>query len=287
MKGVPMHRREFITLLGGAGACSTSWPRAARAQQNDRVRALQIRILRLQAEAAADKIAEFIIGIESQIGWTVQLPWSAGTIDQRKYDGVRLLRQVAAITELAQLDASGIEQLKVSRPTMRFHWRLVLSKQDYSQDPKFTEAVAKKVYYGPIYFREYGPVNASVSAPYMALSLAGTRRDAGVSVAEVNLKLIQDVVRATKVGDGGVAYVVDTQGRVIAHPDISLVQRDFSSLAQVQVARAAGSSAAMEPVQVARGINGREVLTTYAAVSPLGWLVFVELPAEEANAPAQ
>ena len=30
--------------------------------------------------------------------------WSAGTIEQRRFDGLRLLRQVPAITELAQLD---------------------------------------------------------------------------------------------------------------------------------------------------------------------------------------
>jgi hypothetical protein len=33
----------------------------------------------------------------------------------------------------------------------------------------------------------------------MTLSIAGTRRDAGVSVAEVNLKLIWDVVTRIKV----------------------------------------------------------------------------------------
>ena len=77
-----------------------------------------IRIQREQAEAAAAKISQFIKEIESQVGWTTQLPWSAGTIDQRRFDGLRLLRQVPAITELSQLDATGREQLRVSRLAM-------------------------------------------------------------------------------------------------------------------------------------------------------------------------
>src|SRR6185369_17915909 len=40
-----------------------------------------------------------------------------------------------------------------------------------------------------------------------------------------------------------------------------------------------------ETVQEAENIEGRKVLTAYAPVAPLGWLVFVELPAEEAYAP--
>src|SRR5262245_7839264 len=39
-----------------------------------------IRIQREQAEAAAAKISQFIKEIESQVGWTTQLPWSAGTL---------------------------------------------------------------------------------------------------------------------------------------------------------------------------------------------------------------
>jgi hypothetical protein len=154
-----------------------------------------IRIQREQAEAAAAKIGQFIKEIESQVGWTTQLPWSAGTIDQRRFDGLRLLRQVPAITELSQLDATGSEQLRVSRLAMD----VVASKADLSKEPKFAEAVAHKVYYGPVYFRRE-------SEPYMTLALAGTRRDAGVSVAEVNLKLIWDVVSQIKVGNRGHAY---------------------------------------------------------------------------------
>src|SRR5215510_9277502 len=51
-----------------------------------------IRIQREQAEAAAAKIGQFIKELESQVGWTTQLPWTAGTIDQRRFDGLRLLR---------------------------------------------------------------------------------------------------------------------------------------------------------------------------------------------------
>ena len=107
---------------------------------------------------------------------------------------------------------------------------------DLSKDPKVHRGRrANKVYYGPVYFRRE-------SEPYMTLSLAGTRKDAGVSIAEVNLKLIWDVVSQIKVGERGHAYVVGAQGRLIAHPDISLVLRntDMSKLAQVQAARAGG-----------------------------------------------
>jgi hypothetical protein len=148
-----------------------------------------IRVQREQAEAAAAKIGQFIKEIESQIGWTTQLPWSASTLEQRRFDGLRLLRQSAAITELSQLDSSGKEQLRVSRLAMD----VVGSQTDLSKDPKFSETVAKKVYYGPVYFRRE-------SEPYMTLALAGTRRDAGVSVCEVNLKLIWDVISQIKVG---------------------------------------------------------------------------------------
>jgi two-component system, NtrC family, sensor kinase len=235
-----------------------------------------IRIQREQAEAAAAKIGQFIKEIESQLGWTTQLPWSAGSIEQRRFDALRLLRQVPAITELAQLDATGKERLRVSRLAMD----VVGSGADLSNDPKFTEAAARKVYYGPVYFRRE-------SEPYMTLAIAGTRRDAGVSVAEVNLKLIWDVVSQIKVGERGHAYVVDAQSRLIAHPDISLVLRntDMSKLAQVHAARGTASGSPSQTVRESENIEGREVLTAYAPVSPLGWLVFVELPAGEAYAP--
>src|SRR5262249_52844297 len=104
----------------------------------------------------------------------------------------------------------------------------------------------------PVYFR-------NKSEPYITLAIAGS--DGSVTVAEVNLKAIQDMVTATRVGDHGVAFVVDTRGRVIAHSDGGMVQRDFSDLAHVQAATLAG------PIHAVQTVNGRQVIANYAIVA--------------------
>ena len=207
----------------------------------------------------------------------------------RRFDALRLLRQVPAITELAQIDSTGKERLRVSRLAMD----VIDSGLDLSREPKFAEAVAHKVYYGPVYFRRE-------SEPYMTLSLAGTRKDAGVTIAEVNLKLIWDVVSQIKVGENGRAYVVGSQGQLIAHPDISLVLRNTDMSKLIQVQRALEGRAAPQPaaspqsqrfanpntdsLQAEPNIQGQQVLTASAPILPLRWIMFVELPEQEAYA---
>src|ERR1700710_595024 len=74
-------------------------------------KAALIRIQHEQAEAAAAKIGQFIKEIESQLGWTTQLPWSAGSIEQRRFDALRLLRQGAAVPHPAAGGLTGRERL--------------------------------------------------------------------------------------------------------------------------------------------------------------------------------
>ena len=243
-------------------------PQLVQANGRLDVRALRSQILHMQAERIADKLTQFIKESQNQVAWTTQLPPTAD-VDQRRIDALRLLRQTPAITELSQLDAEGKEFIKVSRLAMD----VVGSGTDYSKEAKFTETVAKKIYYGPVYMRRG-------SEPYMTLAMTGWRFDAGVSVVELNLKPMWDIVQQNKVGDHGVAYVVDADGRVIAHPDydVSKSLRDLSSLAQVREAR---SSPATGWARFARDMNDKRVVAAYARVPGPGWLVFVELPIEE------
>jgi signal transduction histidine kinase/HAMP domain-containing protein len=238
------------------------------------------RLQREKAAAAALRIEQFVRDLEHQLAWIAQTPWGARgiPIDQRRLDSLRLLRQVPAITELSHLDPKGREQLRVSRLAMD----VLGSNQDFSGDARFREALARKVYFSPVYFRKE-------SEPYMTIALAGSGEDSGVVAAEANLKFIWDVVSSMKVGKGGYAYVVDAQGRLIAHPDISLVlqKTDLAILPQVRAASAAARSAQDVPAEAAVGRDpqGREVLSAHAPMAPLGWLVFVDLPLAEAFAP--
>jgi two-component system NtrC family sensor kinase len=239
----------------------------------DRKAAL-IRIQHEQAEAAASEIAEFMRNIEEQLAWTTHEPWTTTMPDQQSLDLWRMmLRQVPAITDLSLLDGSGRERLRVSRLSLDE----VDSRLDFSKDPKFLEAQTGRPYRSPVYFR-------GGSEPYLTISLRA--RNASVSVAEVNLKFIWDVVSQIKVGEHGQAYVVDGQGRLIAHPDISMVLRntDLSNLAQVQAARS-DTAGPTESTQLAKDTYGRKVLTASAAIAPLDWTMLVELPVGEAYAP--
>jgi signal transduction histidine kinase/CheY-like chemotaxis protein len=237
---------------------------------------LLTRVQQEQAKSAAAKINQYIKEIEGQLAWATLLPWSSDTLEEWRSDAFRMFRLLPAVSEVAQLDAAGREQIRVSRLVRD----RVGSQIDFSQRDFFVRAVANKVYYGPVHFvRE--------SEPYMTVAMAGVRRDYGVIVAQVNLKFIWDVVTQIQVGIRGRAYVVDPAGRLIAHPDISMVLRntDMSRLAQVQAALAEGSAAPAEQPPVTHDIEGRPVLSVHAPVGTLGWLVFVELPVDEAYAP--
>jgi signal transduction histidine kinase len=266
----------FVVLVSGALLASGAIEIYFSYQEN---KAALVAIQREKALAASARIEQFIKEIERQVGWASQPQIGVrATLEQRRFDFLRLLRQVPAVTEISLLDNTGREQLKVSRLAMD----VVGSQADFSKDPRFTEAKPGATYFGPVYFRKE-------SEPYMTIAIPGRGEDAGVTVADVNLKFIWDVVSQIKVGKDGHAYVVDVRSNLIAHPDISLVlqKTNLDSLAQVAAARAPAPrpGEGREAATIARDLAGRQVLTASATITPLGWLVLVDLPLAEAFQP--
>ena len=59
----------------------------------------------------------------------------------------------------------------------------------------------------------------------MTIAVTGPRPSAGAAIAEINLKLIWDVISTIHIGKTGNAFVLDRPDHLVAHPDISLVLR--------------------------------------------------------------
>ncbi|NIO39937.1 MAG: HAMP domain-containing histidine kinase, partial [Burkholderiales bacterium] len=235
---------------------------------------------REKASSAAQRIEQFVLELERQLAWIAQTPWGARgvTLAQRRLDSLRLLRHAPAVTEVSHYDPDGYEQLRVSRLAMD----VVGSNIDFSENPKFKAAIENRSYFSPVYFRKE-------SEPYMTISLSGIGADAGAVAVEANLKFILDVVSSIEVGEGGWAYVVDRQGRLIAHPDISLVlqKTDVSNLPQVAAAleKPLNDGPVSTGSIIGRSLEEKNVLSASATIETLGWHVFVDLPVSEAFAP--
>ena len=80
-----IRRREFITLVGGAAA---SWPFAARAQQDSRMKRIGVLMQFAESDPVATaQLSGFMQGL-TQLGWTdgrnarMDLRWAAGSVDR-------------------------------------------------------------------------------------------------------------------------------------------------------------------------------------------------------------
>ena len=225
-----------------------------------------------KAVAAAARIEQFIRQIEQQLSFAAlpQLGTAGG--DERRIEFLKLIRQVPAVTDIAQIDSTGREQLLASRLAMD----VVGSQRDRSEEPAFKAARPGQTYFGPVYFRKE-------TEPYMTIAVKAGGEAGSVTLAEVNLKFIWDVVSRIRIGEKGKAYVVDDTGHLVADPDIGLVLKktDLSALDHVKAALAGGTA---ELARLAKDVSGNEVLTAFARIDPLGWIVFVEQPVSEVYA---
>ena len=124
------------------------------------------------------------------------------------------------------------------------------------------------------------------SEPYLTVAISGSRASVGAVIAEVNLKLIWDVISAIKVGQTGFAFVLDRPGRLIAHPDISLVLRgaEEATSRPFQAIRDAIGRAGVG-FATGRGLQGHEFAAAAAPVAGPNWTVIVEQPLSEAFVP--
>jgi signal transduction histidine kinase len=226
-----------------------------------------------KAVAAASRIEQYIRQIEQQLAYAALPQLDASDVELRRIEFLKLLRQVQEVTDIAQLDAQGKEQVAVSRLGMD----VMNSGKDRSGEKAFTDAKRGKPYIGPVYFRKE-------TEPYMTIGVRSGSDAGPVTIADVNLKFIWDVVSRIKIGDKGKAYVVDSNGFLVADPDIGLVLRKTNMAELPHVKAALENRVQDEQAMVSRDLSGTDVLASNARIDSLNWIVFAEQPVAEVYA---
>src|SRR5262245_50684989 len=220
-----------------------------------------------KAEGTANRIQQFIKDLERQISWATRA--SASTLDQRRSDYTQLLQQIPSIERIIYLDASGKEELRVTRTEF-----VLASGIDYSSNPRYTAAQGQAIWISPVYFDGLDP--------FVSIAMPHSGRNSGSTVAEVSLKFLASYLDPNEIGKNYRAYVVGPKGRLLADSDSEhSLGTSLEDLPQVNNV----INNRKEALIFGRDLEGSSVLTAWAAVPSLDWHVFFEQPRSTALQP--
>lgn len=229
-----------------------------------------------RVKGATDQIRSFSQTIEDRLGWLLATPWLARSDEERRIDALRLMREVSALAEIALIEPDGREAFALSRTRAD----RAGEGEDRSATFEIEEARKAGVFRSKVFFLDG-------SEPRMRVAVAGKPSQSSVAVGEIDLKHVWNIVSQIQIGRSGRVFVADADGRLIAHPDISLVLRSTSvaHLSSVTAALAGGDASSAALVEPVADVTGEPVLAAFARIPESGWVIVSELPVREAYEP--
>jgi GAF domain-containing protein/HAMP domain-containing protein len=234
--------------------------------------------LQLIAQAASQPVSSFIRdkfrALEIAAGRD-SLPAKSPAEQKQILEG--LLGTELAFRQLVALNTEDQPTAQASRLSQAMSGQF----SDFFTDELFTQVKQGKEYISSVYIDP----NTSEPLIFVAVPAKSALGDyEGTLAAEVNLKFMWDVVDQLKVGESGLAYVVDDQGNLLAFGDTARVLKgeNVQNLQEVRQFVADPISANNGVTGIAPGILGTTVVGTYAPLGTPPWAVVTELPWEEA-----
>jgi signal transduction histidine kinase/CheY-like chemotaxis protein/HAMP domain-containing protein len=118
------------------------------------------------------------------------------------------------------LDANGQESIRVSRT----HLAKTNDRTEWSNSELFSKPISTgSIYHSPVFFSDNsGEPVLNIGVPIVDLR---TLEPKGVLIAEMRLKFLWHRISILKIGSQGTAYLTDLDGRVVVHPNRSMVLR--------------------------------------------------------------
>ena len=240
---------------------------------------------RSEAFLAASSIDYFIGDVQRQLQQAAQVKYedSESGIAAREDDYLSLVNRVVPITELGYWNSTGQEAVviaQVGRDT-------VTSNSPLSVEEIFIGAETYGTFNGPVYLDDD-------SMQHMTIAIAEPGLGNGVLIAGVNLNIVQVIISQLSQHYSHSAYVVDSNGLIVAHPTEEHVtqQTNVFHLPQVQSAIKDAvdfktSAAKDKVVSIEKSLDGETVLATSFPIGNWGWNVLVEHPRSDVLASLQ
>jgi signal transduction histidine kinase/ActR/RegA family two-component response regulator len=271
MKG--LFRRYVITLasLVSVSVLTIGSILALNHYFQDQQRAHEVQTAEARAAAASiDAYLRDIEGVLRSLSRRLLEGTAAGRAAQAR-DFRDALKFEPAILNIRSLDARLLETNFVSR----LDADRLESRAPYPGTQQLLQHCASAFCYGPIFVRDQ-------TEPYVAVAVNDHQGD--TLVVEISVRFIDDLLAKLSIGKAGRAYVVDLNGRLLAHPDLRTLLRrsDVSLLPQIREVKAALSQGQAElPSVWGESPNGGAVFSSATRISGPEWLLYVEQPASE------
>lgn len=233
---------------------------------------------RVVAEEAANTVKDFIQDKIDALQATIRF----GNImnirqEEQKVVLNKLLGSESSFRQLVLFDAQNQISIRISRLSSVVSGQLT----ERAGENVFSQTSKGESYISSIYIDE------ATSEPMMVMAVPV--RDVfgdfkGTLMAEVNLKFMWDLVGGIKIGNKGLAYVVDRQGNLIAFGDISRVLKGENLLYLDEVNKFVSGKdlSGAKSAIMSKGIQGNYIVATHVPLGTPDWAVVVELPVSEA-----
>ena len=178
-----------------------------------------------------------------------------------------LLQRNPDLLEMVRLDASGKMFASAYLDTP-----LLVNLFTIPQSTWFLQAAAGEIYLGNVQISPAGD-------PYLVIAVPAP--DGGVVAARLCMNMLRDVVAAIRFGETGQAYVINREGRIVAHSRSEAVMAKTSLAGRPElVALSQSPSHRWNGAYV--NLEGTSVVGTAAPVPGTDWVVITELTQSEA-----
>lgn len=190
-------------------------------------------------------------------------------IEMERFTQSRVLNKIKISNSLFQkifiLDQSGLAVVTTSFGE---------EMKDFSKEEFFSVAMTGERYFSPLYFTASRYPVMSIALPIMKYNTV-----AGVLVGEIDLKNIWAIVDSIKVGKTGFAFLISSDGLLIAHPDKQKILKkelsyiNYPFFKKVMIGEE-GISSYVE--------DQREMIAAFVPVPNLRWGIVVQQSKSEA-----